>query len=222
VLFIYNQEFRFYGKETPRRNIQLAQLNTALDTFGVDPRRIVYVEEQKGEGRCYDAESPNPVRLFFWPQEVSLIWTVLSDNGNSFKEDGKDIFLQLGFGIHEPYQPAAHQYLYSNDNKLHGAAKQKWRQMRLEFTDDVTSSIALLRCMDDCSESVLTWFDRNLQICAPTPKLNEFRNIIQGVPIGKNQFARQCLQLYKDFSDGEPSFNTVEQPPEVESDTESS
>ena len=81
----------------------MAQLNTAMETFGVDPRRILKIGDQKGEGRCYVAESPNLVRQFLGLIEVSPNWKVLSDNGNSFKEDGKDIFLQLGFEIHEPY-----------------------------------------------------------------------------------------------------------------------
>jgi len=216
VLFTYNQEFRFDRNETPRRLGQLDKLNRTLETSNIDPRRIIFVGKQKGEGRCYVPESSSLVRQFFALYKVSSNWTVLSDNGNSFKEDGKDIFQQLGFENHEYYPAAVHQYLSPNDNKLHGAAKQKWRQLGIDFSDDVIASISLLKCLDDCSDKSYEWFDRNLQIRAPTPKVLEVEKLIGEIPIGKAKFSRHCLQKYTSFQRKSSSPKKIEQPLEDE------
>jgi len=169
VLFTYNQAFRFDRKATPRRNVQMAQLDEALKSFNIDSNRVMYVGEKNGEGRSFVAESSSLLRKFFELYNIPPNCTVVSDNGNSFKEGGDDILLKMGFQIHEYYPSSVHQYLSPNDNKLHGAAKQKWRQLGIDFTDDVKASIAFLRCLDDCSDSAVIWFDRNFQFGSQTP-----------------------------------------------------
>ena len=90
--------------------------------------------------------------------------TILSDNGNSFKDGEKDILIDLGFKYHLCYPAVVHQYLSPNDNKFHGAAKRKWKNLGLDFTDDVKSSIALLHCLDECCIDVQAWFHNNLRL----------------------------------------------------------
>lgn len=60
------------------------------------------------------------------------------------------------------YPPPVHQYLSPNDNHLHGVAKKRWRALGLDHSDDVLSTLTLMHCIDQISESsIQTWFRRN-------------------------------------------------------------
>src|SRR4051794_2646469 len=50
----------------------------------------------------------------------------LSDNGNSFFEDGESILMAVGFKDHRFYPVNVHQFLSENDNRLHGTSKASW------------------------------------------------------------------------------------------------
>jgi len=65
VLYSYNQEFRSDRPRTARRNVQLEKLEHTLDLFNVNPTRVVYVGEKKGESRTYVPESAGLLHLFF-------------------------------------------------------------------------------------------------------------------------------------------------------------
>jgi hypothetical protein len=61
------------------------------------------------------------------------------------------------------YPAPVHQYLSPNDNRLHGAAKARWRNSRVDFKNDVESSLMLLHDLDvDLTEYGETWFKRNI------------------------------------------------------------
>src|SRR5580704_9711337 len=86
--------------------------------------------------------------------------TSLSDCGSAF---GSGVLEALGFSRHAQYPPAVHQYLSPNDNNLHGAAKQLWRQSGVDFRDDVSSSLLLLKLLDEQTVAhSRSWFDRNM------------------------------------------------------------
>jgi len=171
VLFTYNQEFRSDRPSTKRRDAQLGHLWDSLKHFNISSERVIYVGETSSEKRVYVAESSQLVSLFFDIYKIPRRCTVLSDNGNAFLDNGDDIFLKLGLSQHHQYPAVVHHFLSPNDNRLHGAAKKKWREMKLDYTDDVWSSIALLRCLDESYDSVEADFERNLQLKTMKPKL---------------------------------------------------
>lgn len=50
------------------------------------------------------------------------------------------------------YPASVHHCIFSNDKKLHGAAKEKWRSMFTSLDNDVECSIALMNCLDSLSK----------------------------------------------------------------------
>ena len=192
-LYTYNQEFRFDRCSTARRKAQLDQLEACLRTSNINPNRIVYVGELKKERRSYVSESADILRQFFGLYQVPSNCIVLSDNGNSFMENGESVLEKIGFKTHLQYPAAVHQFLSPNDNKLHGAAKQKWRNMGLDFSDDVASSIALLSCLDASSKDVSMWFDANLQLSSRVPKMEKVQKTIGNQKIEECEYCQTCL-----------------------------
>jgi len=163
MLFTYNQEFRRDRNRTARRDAQVEHLDECLERYQIDPTRVVYIGKEKGEKEHYAKESPELVRLFFenYPGVAGV--TVLSDEGNSFFEDGESVFDRLGFAEHKTYPPREHQYLSVNDNPLHGTGKQSWRNSGVNFSDDVDSCLRLLHYFDrDTIKHSKHWFDRNI------------------------------------------------------------
>ena len=65
--------------------------------------------------------------------------------------------------------------------------------MGVDFSD-VTSSVALLSCLDKCSDNAKKWVDRNLQLVAPTPKVLEVEKLIGDAPIGKIGFLGNAMR----------------------------
>lgn len=64
------------------------------------------------------------------------------------------------------YQPDIHQLLSPNDNKWHGIAKDKWKQLRRErmigSEDGVQSSLLLLKSLIEIKpENIKKIFKRN-------------------------------------------------------------
>lgn len=163
MLFTYDPAFRRDRKRTARRDGQVAHLDECLARHRVDASRVVYVGKAKGEERSYVAESGQLLRLFFAHYGVPLGATVLSDNGNSFFEQGASVLTHVGFQKHVCYPAAVHQYLSPNDNRLHGTAKQSWRQSGVDHSDDVESSLTLLEYLDrDITAHSAWWFVHNM------------------------------------------------------------
>ena len=69
--------------------------------------------------------------------------------------------------------------------------------MGLDFSDDVTSSISLLYCLDQCNQHVTTWFERNLQLGNPEPSIEQVGMTIGEIPIGEIRYYKQCLEKYR-------------------------
>lgn len=166
MLFTYNQEFRLDRNPTERRNDQVEHLERCLNLYNIDADRVVYIGKYKGEKEHYARESPELARLFFekYQEQIDLAAvTVLSDEGNSFFEEGESVFDQMGFNEHKTYKPDVHQYFSPNDNDLHGTGKGSWRSSRVDFSDDVDSSLRLLHYFDkDTITHSKHWFHRNI------------------------------------------------------------
>src|SRR5205085_473711 len=114
--------------------------------------------------------------------------TVLSDMGQSFFEDGKDIFASLGFQHHHSYPGVVQQYLSPNDNRFHGSAKKIWRESGVDFTDDVLSCAYLLNLLDWCTKDARTWFDTNLQLGLQESTLSKVEELLMGTDISESKF----------------------------------
>lgn len=163
LLFTYNQEFRRDRKRTARRDAQVGHVDECLERHHIDASRVVYVGVEKGEGRTYVSESAALLRHFFVLYGVAKGAVALSDNGKSFFEQGESVLAQLGFQHHVCYPAAVHQYLSPNDNRLHGTAKQRWRQSGVDHNDDVESSLTLLEYLDrDIVAHSARWWRQNM------------------------------------------------------------
>lgn len=217
MLFTYNQEFRFDRHPTERREAQVAHLEECLSKFKIDKKRIVYVGAAQKEGRVYVPESAEILRLFFGENEIPEHGVVLSDNGKSFSHGGIDTLLELGFERHVAYPAAVHQYLSPNDNHFHGAAKKKWRESGIDFSDDVLSCCALLHFMDDTTASVPAWFDANMQLGKRKTDLAGVESLIKGTGIEDSKFHRRCLREYRTFEYGDARGGVPDAPPGLES-----
>ena len=164
VLFTYNPLFRRDRKSTPRRADAEKHLMGVLAEFHVDERRVIYAGAVKGETRKYCAESHDLIKRFLdiYPDLPKNI-QIFSDVGNCFFENGEDVFLQRGFENHAIYEPIFHHFISPNDNNLHGTAKQLWRKMFKNFSDDVRCSVALLACLDKANVHVAGYFAESFQ-----------------------------------------------------------
>jgi hypothetical protein len=160
VLFTYNSAFRTDRNPTARRTEIYKHLEREANRLQIDFDRIVYVGHKTAETRTFVQESDDLLKSFFTYYHVPEGTVVLSDSGNAF---GSGVLEALGFSRHAKYPPAVHQYLSPNDNNLHGAAKQLWRQSGVDFRDDVSSSLLLLKLLDEQTVShSRSWFDRNM------------------------------------------------------------
>jgi len=108
--------------------------------------RFVYVGLFVGNKGTFVAENRNLLKHFFTVYQVPEGAIALSDNGNSFFENGDSVLVKCGFFRHECYPSPVHQYLSPNDNHLHGVAKQVWRNEELDYKDDVKTSINFFDC----------------------------------------------------------------------------
>ena len=196
ALFTLNGKFRLdrFGRKAWIRERE--KVETALSRYGIEAKRIVYVGAETNEGRIYASESADILRRFFALYRVRKKGIVFSDHGAAFFPGGVSVLKTLGFTKHVAYPSPVHQYLSPNDNRLHGAAKTKWRNSGVDFRDDVDSSLKLLRCLDE--ELVAystTWFDRNiLDLTAESA-----RELIRGRSGQRSQVDSDRLHAYKSF-----------------------
>jgi hypothetical protein len=160
VLFTYNSVLRKDRDPTARRIAIYKHMENEANRLQIDFDRIVYVGNKTAETRTFVQESDDLLRRFFAYNDIPKETMVLSDCGNAF---GSGVLEDLGFSRHAQYPPAVHQYLSPNDNNLHGAAKQLWRQSRVDFRDDVSSSLLLLNLLDKQTVAHSKfWFERNM------------------------------------------------------------
>ena len=138
---------------------------------------------------------------------------ILSDQGCAFKEKGKDVLLDIGFGKHLTYPPAVHQFFSPNDNCLHGSAKRSWRTQDIDFEDDVLASLDLMYRLDFCIKDVKHWFNKNMQLDLNNPseeqRLERLKNIINPTEIKNGEYYIQCKEEYKIFMIRKNTSNTV-------------
>ena len=179
--------------------------------------QIFYVGLSKSETRVYVSESADLLRLFFEDFKVPDDCVVLSDNGNSFFDEGEDVLLELGFSKHVQYPAAVHQYFSPNDNRLHGAAKQKWRNSQIDFSDDVTACCSLLHFLNESISEVPTWFDSNMQLGSSATDRGAVESMIKGPTANKSKFHRKCLREFRSWQYGDARGGIPDAPKGLES-----
>ena len=163
ALFTYNGKFRHdrVGRKAWVQDREV--LVAALARYGIQAKRVIYLGAEKNESRTYVSESDDLLRQFFEGYQIPKRVVVFSDHGAAFFPDGVSALTPLGFAKHVPYPAPVHQYLSPNDNRLHGTAKARWRNSRVDFKDDVESSLMLLHDLDvDLTEYGQTWFKQNI------------------------------------------------------------
>jgi transposase len=200
VLFTYDARFRRDGVTTPARIKKLKYLDDTLEKYGIDPVRVVYLGAGLKSGATYVSESADLVKMFFDLWEIPDDSVVLSDNGNSVastKNGSQETpLMQAGFKTHLQYPAAVHQFLSPNDNRLHGAAKQKWRNAKLEKKNDVEASIRLLHDLDASMGHVSTWFDINMQLDKAVPTMQGVEAVVTSGSDVRRAHLEECRWEY--------------------------
>ena len=129
---------------------------------------------------------------------------MFTDDGTAFVDKGTDVIDSLGIrrGVHPP---AIHQFVSPNDNRLHGESKQVWRTTTVDTSDDVVTSIRLLKHIDDVSEEhVEQWFQRQFPCWRHWTTGQESSECHFWTPHKKLAFYRECLSEYRRHANGEP------------------
>ena len=192
-------------------------LQKCLLQYEIDSDQIIYVGTAKSEKRVYVPESAELLRLFFENLEIPDGCVVFSDNGHSFFDEGNDVLLELGFAKHVQYPAAVHQYISPNDNRLHGAAKIKWRNVRIDYSDDVTACCSLLHFLNESISEVPTWFDSNMQLGTKTTDLGAVERMIKGPSSKESKFHRKCLREFRTFQYGDARGSIPDAPKGLDS-----
>ena len=196
ALFTYNQKFRL---DRVGRTVWVQDRDILVSTlarYGIQATRVIYLGTGATTSRTYVSESADLLRRFFELYQIPKGVVMFSDNGAAFFPDGVSAITPLGFAKHVPYPAPVHQYLSPNDNRLHGTAKARWRNSRVDFKDDVESSLMLLHDLDvDLAEYGETWFKRNiLELTSRSA-----RELIRGRSGERSQVDADRLQAYRMF-----------------------
>ena len=204
ILYTLNSNFRTDRKKTKRRSEIESHLEHVLAEAGVSDDRIVYDGKLEGEKGTFVAEYNDMVRDFLEHHKATLEQydvIFLSDNGNAFKKGEKSIIEELGYGKHFYYPASVHQYLSPNDNRLHGVAKAVWRSQFKDFTDDVVTSVGLMKCLDDVSEdNIRNWFNSNLFLEGGVVQDEDARALISGRQSKWSELHDACIVAYENWA----------------------
>lgn len=196
ALFTFNGKFRLdrVGRKAWVQDREY--LVAALARYGIEARRVIYLGTDRNESRTYASENSDMLRRFFDLYQLPKRVIAFSDNGAAFFPDGVSALKPLGFAKHVAYPAPVHQYLSPNDNRLHGSAKARWRNSRVNFKNDVESSLMLLHYLEeDLTRYGETWFKKN--ILELTSK--SARELIRGRSGERAQVDADRLQTYRMF-----------------------
>eukprot|EP00019_Armaparvus_languidus_P002394 CAMPEP_0168607170 /NCGR_PEP_ID=MMETSP0420-20121227/16988_1 /TAXON_ID=498008 /ORGANISM="Pessonella sp." /LENGTH=197 /DNA_ID=CAMNT_0008646937 /DNA_START=78 /DNA_END=671 /DNA_ORIENTATION=- len=168
MVFTYNPEF----------------CNAGNNAHTIDGQRICYLDQKQHKKSTYCKESPEIVNMFLEHYENVLPedLIIFSDSGTCFMNKGADIINDAGL-IHVKYPPCVHQYISPNDNKLHGVAKRAWRADTTDFSDDVDSTLKLMKLMDNVKQTSI--------------RDDDFKNFMNGANAVMNHFYDECQNLYR-------------------------
>ena len=206
IAFTLDPAFRIDRSMTPPRRKQAEYLKSRLSYYNLSQDRVVYVGKFKGEVGNYCGESANLVRRFvsYYQArgEFDPDCTILSDYGLSFKVGEKgnkiDVFTQLGFARRFFYPACMHQYLSPNDNRVHGAAKVRWRSKVRDHKNDVDSTLNLLYQLDHLAGvNTRSYFEKNFLLQFNQPTITNAMAVIQSEPKKICKFHDTALATYQ-------------------------
>ena len=204
ILYTFNSQFRTDRTTTKRRKLMEDELKKAQKKYRVKDKRIVYDGKLEKETRTFVREYDDMVRDFleFHKDTLKAQEVVyLSDNGSAFLDGDESIIEQLGYGKHIFYPPCVHQFMSPNDNKLHGAAKAKWRSMFNDFDNDVECSIALMSCLDSIpKDDIRTWWVENLFLTPGIVREEKVKKAILGEGSKWSRLHDACIDEYHDWA----------------------
>lgn len=195
VLFTTNRAFQLDNLSSPLRKKQHAYLMEKLAEYGIAKHRIVFVGNASGKNSTYTGEKSEFVDKFaeMYSNEIPAGTVVLSDGGNAFKGDS---FTSKGL-IHRHYTACVHQFLSPNDNMHHGSGKRSWNTKYTDFTDDVDTTLYLMKRLDeDAVANSKKYFDRNLFFDGRPVTEAEVVKVIKGGAHVKLGYWRQCYREY--------------------------
>jgi hypothetical protein len=199
LVFSTNPIFNRKRNPTARRRKIWAEIDAVFKKWGIDPDRVIYVspEEMKGKKGKETKKSIVPAQVarikdFFSHYMIEEDCVILSDGGDEFA-----CLVELGFAKHIPYPSPVHQWLSPNDNRLHGAAKQRWRKSGVDFKDDAEALASLLFFMDDETRNSAKWFDTNLQIDQPVARRQGVESVIRGKKHSMNRYYVDARKEYR-------------------------
>ena len=202
MVFTYNPEFCNAGEcfhvSTKAFTLTIFRF-LGNNAHTIDGQRICYLDQKQHKKSTYCKESPEIVNMFLEHYENVLPedLIIFSDSGTCFMNKGADIINDAGL-IHVKYPPCVHQYISPNDNKLHGVAKRAWRADTTDFSDDVDSTLKLMKLMDNVKQtSIRGWFKKNFFIGHVRPMDDDFKNFMNGANAVMNHFYDECQNLYR-------------------------
>jgi hypothetical protein len=201
-LFTFNPGFRLDVHKTQLQQSRFDYLTQCLKDAEVSEGRVVFCGSPPNDKRTYVSEDARIVQWFIgkYREQFQKADIVLSDNGAAFQNMKSKWFHETDAKVF--YYPASvHQYMSPNDNKLHGAAKGQWRNMGLDFKDDVKSSIMLLNCIDQVASkntgNVVKWFKDNLFLKSDNFNLSSVQELISGRTGEQQSWYRHCIRKYE-------------------------
>lgn len=154
----------------------------------------MYAGKDTNETRTFCREYGDTMRHFLDFHKQTLIRAqivFLPDNRSSFRHGSSGIVENLGFGEQIFYPASVQQFRSPNGNSLHGVVKAEWRSLFTDFDDDVTASIALMKCLDD-SRLVAKTSSCQVGFSARPGSRNMFPCVN---PSGQVNTIRRCLSI---------------------------
>lgn len=193
MLFTYNPEFDSTRSLTRRRRPRIDMLASLKKKYRISEQRIVYLGG-KYNNKTYASESIDLLRHFFEVYGDMKGKVVIRDDGRSMSEG----LTQFGFKEDIILPSVVHHYLSVNDNDVHGLAKTRWRNTKgIDFTDDLMSSLTLLRELDSISaHHIRKLFDRNFMRRVERPSLDDALALIGP---GEGTWSRWHFQKLREY-----------------------
>ena len=204
VLFTYDKRFRTAPPNTTRRRELHQRLMACLEENGLTADQVVVLPGNK----TFVRESPAILRSYLAMVQIPVGCRVLHDCGRAFFEKGESVIEQCCNVQTATYPPAIHHYLSPNDNRLHGAAKGKWRGICAELgwgKDKVVEGDTFLLGVltRASSQAICGYFQRNILWARGTPTLRRCKAWLSLMGKGRivqNRYFGSCTRSYRRFT----------------------
>lgn len=172
MVFTYNPDFQNEnqwirppsGKKrrlTDNRRDTLAQRTAAMKCFSIQEIQVKYLYSSTSK---YCKESASIVRQFFeaYRESIPKNSVVFHDSGTAFNKVTEDLTGEFSVQSFVEYPSCVHELISPNDNNLHGACKQVWRNQENIREGDLYSTLHLLYLLGNYEKSsIINHFQQN-------------------------------------------------------------